>query len=147
MIHITWQDADGQYDDEGRMIAEWNEKLCSWIVCKEFEEAYYKGEIDWWGEDNDFPGACTEKEYLEMFPGAYDYPDIMVSWTWDDEGYYKEFQEHTKEDVTHSNSWRHLNYTKEEAINRTGKYCKFNKYAKNVKVYYNGEKIFDGVLE
>ena len=58
-IFIKYQDAQGQYDEDYNQITEWNDKYCSWVVLPEYEEAYNKGEIDWWGDNNDFPSGET----------------------------------------------------------------------------------------
>lgn len=149
MIKITYQDSSNQYDEDYNEITEWNEKYCSWIVLPEYEEAYKKGEIDWWGEDNDFPRGCTKEEYLEMFPEADRYPNISVTWYWDHDGYKKQFKEELKGDYNFSftNSWGYLNYDEDEAVVLCGHYCDFNKHAYQTVVEYNGKVIFDGKLE
>lgn len=150
MIRIKYQDATAQYDENYVQITEWNEKYCFWIVLPEYENAYYRGEIDWWGEDNDFPRGCTKNEYLELYPDADNYPDIIVIWEWDREGYNKMFNEYpnnNEETQRYCNSWGYLNYDKEKAIKMLGHYCDFNKYAYKTTIKYNNEIIFEGKLE
>lgn len=148
-IRIKYQDASAQYDEDYNQITEWNEKYCSWIVLPEYEESYYNNEIDWWGEDNDFPRGCTKKEYLELFPNADNYPDIYVAWYWDEEGYRKMFKESptSKSQLMYSNTWGYLDYDEEKSIKFCGHYCDFNKYAYKTVIKYNGKIIFEGKLE
>ena len=148
-IFITYQDGQGQYDQNYNQITEWNSKYCSWVVLPEYEEAYNNGEIDWWGEDNDFPAGETMKELQEQYPDADSWPYIHVQWFWTTEGYIKTFHERPKYEhqLRYGNCWEYLNYTKEEAIEKTGRYCDFHKNAYRTVVEYNGEVIFDGKLE
>ena len=148
-IFIKYQDAQGQYDEDYNQITEWNDKYCSWVVLPEYEEAYNNGEIDWWGDDNDFPSGETMAELQAQYPDADTWPVIGVTWFWDEEGYIREFHEkpNTNIPMTYYNSWEYLNYTKDEAIEKLGRYCKFNETAYRVIVKYNTETIFDGKLE
>jgi hypothetical protein len=148
-IFIDYQTGTGQYDTEGRQITEWSDKYCAWIVLPEYEEAYNNGEIDWWGEDNDFPAGETLTELKKEYPNADEWPTIIVTWYWEPEGYLKQFKVNpsSKEVLTYSNSWGYLNYTKEQAIKLCGTYCRFNKYATRVNIKYNNEIIFDGKLD
>lgn len=148
MIKIDGWDGVNQFDEDGNAITEWNEKYCAWVVLPEYEEAYKNGEIDWWGEDNDFPSGLTLEELKKLYPNAENYPDITVIWTWDKDGYRKEFHEPLKTETTsYCRSWGYLDYSKEEAIELVGKYCDWNITAFNTTVIYNGETIFDGKLD
>ena len=124
-IFIKYQDAQGQYDEDYNQITEWNDKYCSWVVLPKYEDAYNNGEIDWWGDDNDFPSGETMAELQAQYPDADTWPVIGVTWFWDEEGYIREFHEKPK----------------------AGRYCKFNETAYKVIVRYNSETIFDGKLE
>ena len=148
-IFIKYQDAQGQYDEDYNQITEWNDKYCSWVVFPEYEDAYNNGEIDWWGDDNDFPSGETMAELQVQYPDADTWPVIGVIWFWNEEGYIRQFHEKPKVNapITYYNSWEYLNYTKEEAIEKLGRYCKFNETAYRVIVKYNSETIFDGKLE
>lgn len=149
MIRIVCQDGSGQYDQNHNQITEWNNKYCSWVVLPEYEEAYENGEIDWWGIDNDFPGGQTMKELQEQYPDADSWPTISVKWYWTEDGYFQEFHKKPKSEyqLDYSKLWEYLNYTKEEAIEKLGRYCNFNKNAYRTVIWYNGETIFDGRLE
>lgn len=145
MIKITQQSATNQYDDDGRAITTWDAKKGAWIVNPEFENE----EINWWGYDNDFPAGQTLAEFEAANPNWAILPDIIVTWTWGVVGYVQAFKEKPtieKTVYTGQRSWGNLDYTKEEAIERLGKYCDFNKYADNTQVEYNGETIFNGKL-
>ena len=148
MIKIVGWDGVNQFDEDGNAITEWNEKYCAWVVLPEYEEAYKNGEIDWWGEDNDFPSGLSLEELKKLYPNADNNPDITVIWTWDKDGYRKEFHEPLDTETTFCcRSWGYLDYSKEEAIELVGKYCDWNVTAFNTKVIYNGETIFDGKLD
>lgn len=148
MIKITYQDGSGQYDQSGNQITEWNDRYCSWVVLSEYEDAYYREEIDWWGMDNDFPSGQTMKELQELYPNANSWPIIDVRWFWTEEGYIKEFHEKPKDksQLSYERRWEYLDYTKEKAIEFLGKYCGFNNNAERVVIKYNYKIIFDGKL-
>lgn len=146
MIRITWQGGFHQYDKYGNEITTWDEKKCAWIVNPEYENE----DIDWWGEDNDFPAGCTLAEYEKDHPNWRDIPDIEVRWTWDEEGWKKQFPDWRKYSIpffpnTCYRSWGYIEYSEQEAIERLGRYCNFNQFA-NTKVIYNGRVIFNGKL-
>jgi len=146
MITITSQDAKHQYDNQGRAITTWNEKYCSWIINPEFENET----IDWQNDANgisEFPRGCTKAQYLEMFPGADNYPDVEVTWYWDEEGYEKAFKTKPRRIQQCTRYWGHIDLTEEEAIKRMGHYCDWNKYAYRTLITYNGKTIFDGKLD
>jgi hypothetical protein len=172
MIHIKSQDGSHQYDDKGNSITTWDAKKCTWIVNKEYENE----NIDWYGEDSDFPAGMTLKQYKENHPYWDKLPDITVIWSWKNrEAYYNQFQEYPQKqtemyqklghlfqacDMRHayeedknfkfpyivSRSWGYLDYTKEQAMEYLACYCDFNKFS-TTKVIYNGEIIFKGKLE
>jgi methionyl-tRNA formyltransferase len=62
MIHISSQDYCGQYDSLGRQITEWDYDLGFWFVLPEFIDDYKSGNIDWYGNDSDFPAGCSRDE-------------------------------------------------------------------------------------
>jgi hypothetical protein len=147
-ITIVSQDGEHQYDENGRAITSWNEKYCSWIINPEYETEI----IDWQDDMNGiskFPRGCTKAHYLELFPGADNYPDIEVTWHWNEEGYEKAFNEKPKpgEILRCTRDWGYINVNEKDAIKRFGHYCDFNKYAYRVIVKYNKKTIFDGKLE
>jgi hypothetical protein len=76
MIKIVRQDGEHQYDELNRTITTWDHKKCAWIVNPEFDN----DEIDWYGEDSDFPAGCTLKEYLLQYPNWDKMPNIKVTW-------------------------------------------------------------------
>lgn len=78
MIRIKSQSGTNQYDEDGTPITEWHDKKCAWIVLPEFE----KEEIDWWGEDSDFPGGYTLTEYIQQHPNWDKIPNINIVWSW-----------------------------------------------------------------
>jgi hypothetical protein len=88
-------------------------------------------------------------ELQAQYPDADTWPVIGVTWFWNEDGYIREFHKKPKANtpMTYYNSWEYLNYTKEEAIEKLGRYCKFNETAYRVIVKYNSETIFDGKLE
>lgn len=147
MITITSQDGEHQYDDQGRAITTWNEKYCSWIINPEFENEI----IDWQDDANgisEFPRGCTKEHYLELFPGANNYPDIEVTWFWNKEGYSKAFRQKLEpEEIQYHKYWGHINTDETGAIKRMGHYCDFNKYAYRTVVKYNSKVIYDGKLD
>jgi len=154
MIHIKSADAIHQYDEQGRAITTWDDKKCAWIVNPEFENQ----EIDWWGNDNDFPAGKTLKDFISSNPTWDKKPDITVKWTWKTKHDMiaclgaptsipeREWYDKTIFPFSDSRSWGHLEYNKEEAIMYLGKYCGFNKNSTTV-VTYNNEVIFEGILE
>lgn len=154
MIRIVSQSAIHQYDENGRAITTWDSKKCSWIVNEEFENE----DIDWWGEDNDFPAGTTLKEFLRNNPNWDKIPDISVTWTWETKEdmmkclgrptSIQEIEWYAKEKFPNSTtrSWGYIDAPKETAVESFGKYCGFNKFS-NTKVSYNGEVIFEGKLE
>ena len=148
MITITSQDGEHQYDEQGRAITTWNEKYCSWIINQEFENET----IDWQDDENgisEFPRGCTKAHYLEMFPGADNYPDVEVTWYWDEAGYEKAFKTKPKpeDSLCCCRYWGHINLSEEDAIRRMGHYGDFNKYAYRTVVKYNNKIIYDGKLD
>ena len=148
MITITSQDGEHQYDEQGRAITTWNEKYCSWIINPEFENDI----INWQDDENgisEFPRGCTKAHYLEMFPGADNYPDIEVTWYWDEAGYEKAFNTKPKPGdlLCCDREWGYIDLTEEDAIRRLGHYCDFNKYAYRTVVKYNNKIIYDGKLD
>ena len=151
MIQIVHQDGEHQYDANGNAITTWNEKYCGWVINSEYENET----IDWQDDANgisEFPRGATEAYYKELYPNADNYPDIIVTWYWDLDGYVKAFHEHPgRADKTFTfnctRSWGYLDYSKEEAISWLGHYCDFNKYAHKTKIVYNHETIFEGKLE
>ena len=154
MIKIVSQDAFQQYDELGNAITYWDAKKCSWIVNTEYEEE----EIDWYGEDSDFPAGCTLAEYESQHPDWKSIPDISVTWTWNTKQRMQaslgrptsigEYEWYDKQTFPYSQSkyWGDIECTKEEAIERFGKYCGFNKGADKTVVKYNNEIIFEGNL-
>lgn len=149
MIQIVSQDGVHQYDKNGNAITTWNEKYCGWVINSEYENET----IDWQDDENgisEFPRGATESYFKELYPNADNYPDIIVTWYWDEDGYIKAFHEKpTKADacLQCTRDWRYLDYTKEKAIKLLGTYCNFNKYAYRTKIVYNREIIFDGKLD
>ena len=144
MIRITSQDAFYQYDNYGNAITTWDDKKCAWIVNSKYEDE----DIDWWGKNNDFPRGMTLKEFEELNPDWKTYPDIFVTWTWDEESYKKQFGEWNKYPLptfptTCTRDWGYLDYTEQEAIEHLGRYCDFDKFATNIKITYNGKIIFN----
>lgn len=148
MIRIISQDGCHQYDEDYNEITTWDDKKCAWIVNPEYENE----EIDWWGEDNDFPAGYTLAEYERNYPDWNSRPDIDVIWTWDEDGYKKAFPDWRRHPIpsfpeTYCRSWGYLDISEEEAINRLGRHCRFNQYAISTKVTYNGKIIYDGKLD
>ena len=146
MIKIVRQDAVHQYDELGRIITTWNSRYCGWVISKEFEN----DSIDWQDDENgisEFPRGGTEDYFRKLYPDADKYPIIYVRWEWDEDGYIKTFKNKSIESLSYSRTWEYLNYSKEEAIERLGRYCHFNEYAKRTLVEYNWMTIFDGVLK
>lgn len=149
MIRITSQDGMYQYDELGRPITEWNEKYCGWVILPEYENEA----IDWQNDENgisEFPRGGTKAYFEKLMPGAENYPDITVIWTWDHAGFKKAFHEDFKNggDTTCCvRSWGYLDYDEQTAIKFLGHYCDFNVHAINTKIIYNEKTIFDGKLE
>lgn len=143
-IVITSQDSEHQYDKLGRAITTWNEKCCSWVIEKEFED----DEINWQKDEigiTEFPRGIRQRD---IDPEVYNYPDIEVTWTWDEDGFMKKFGERMKSgEESYTRTWGYLKLEKDEAINRLGHYCDFNKEAIKTEVKYNGEVIFSGKLK
>lgn len=147
MIRITDQDNIHQYDEYGNPITTWDDKKCAWIVNPEYEDE----DIDWWGEDNDFPQGVTLKEYEEQHPNWASMPDIEVTWTWSEENYKKQFPDWHRFPLPSfptscTRSWGYIDMSEEEAIERLGHYCNFNKHADNVEITYNGKIIHNNKL-
>ena len=154
MIKIKSQDARHQYDEEGYAITTWDAKKCTWIVEPEFENE----RIDWYGKDSDFPSGCTLKEFEAENPNWDKVPDIIVTWTWNtkenmQKGFGRpnsvqesQWYDNTQFPYSGNRSWGYINVPKETTVERFGKFCDFHKYADNVRVLYNGEEIFNGVL-
>lgn len=149
IIRIVSQDGIHQYDANGNAITTWNEKYCGWVINSEYEN----DTIDWQDDANgisEFPRGAIEAYFKELYPNADNYPDIVVTWYWDEDGYIKAFKEKpTRADssLQCTRNWGFLNYSKDKAIKNLGHYCDFNKYAKRTKITYNGETIFDGKLD
>lgn len=161
MIQIKSQDGQHQYDEAGRAITDWHEKLCAWIVNSEFRNH----KIDWWGSDNDFPAGMTMSEAVADNPNWNKMPNIAVTWYWNtkescikafgepstflkrDHDHYRDYWDIQHYPYTASRDWGNLEYNKEKAIEQLGKYCKFNVHAERTVVRYNEETIFDGALK
>ena len=156
MIRIASQSGTHQYDENGRAITTWDAKKCCWIVNSEFENE----EIDWWGEDNDFPRGCTLEHFIKNNPNWDKMPDIKVTWTWNTKEQYEKMGGHPRsfgqshnyyDKLTYpqicTRDWGYIDCPKEEAVKRFADYAGFHKYADNVKVFYNSEKLFDGKYE
>lgn len=151
MIKIRSQDRCHQYDESDNIITTWDKKKCSWIINPEYENS----EIDWWGEDNDFPQGIALADFIKDNPNWNKLPDIIVIWTWNTkEGMMKALKDNDSSwynkqrfPYSESRSWGYLEYTKEEAIEQLGKYCDFYKHADNTKIIYNQETIFNGKLK
>lgn len=146
-IVIEYQDGIHQYDSDYNPITTWNDKYCAWIINEEYEN----DNIDWQAEGEygitEFPCGITLAEAKEMEPDADNYPVIQVTWMWDKVGYFKQFDQLPKDDMSYSKTWEYLDYSKEQAIELLGKYCDFNKHSYLTNVKYNNEVIFDGRLE
>jgi len=146
MIQIKRQDAYHQYDEEGRAITTWDAKKCVWIVNEEFEN----DQIDWWGNDNDFPGGYRLKDFIEANPDWEKIPDITATWYWaDKDDLTLAFHDRTwaldqKYPYSHSKSWGYIECTKEAAVDRFATHCDWNRHASRVVITYNGEVLFDG---
>lgn len=135
MINIAYQTATGQYDSNGRQITHWDEKRCSWIVNKPFIQDYKNNQINWWGNDNDFPVGTTKEIHDKHNPGCSNYPDISLYCVFDQEGFKKGFprEDYNKypNGYSYSKSWGHLNYFFEDAL-RLKNYLPCNKYADKI---------------
>jgi hypothetical protein len=62
MIKIKYQDDIHQYDEDDRPITTWDNKKGFWIINSEYENE----DIDWWGEDNDFPKGVKLNTLYEI---------------------------------------------------------------------------------
>jgi len=143
MIRITSQSATNQYDENGKEITTWDDKKCAWIVNKEFE----REEIDWWGNNNDFPAGQTLAQFVANNPDWDKMPDIQVIWIWTKEEYWKAFKSNIDTAVISAKrTWGYLDYTEEQAIQELGRYADFHKFAGTVQVQYNNKLIFNGKL-
>jgi len=151
MIRIKSQDGIHQYDSGGRAITTWDSKKCAWIVNPEFENE----DIDWWGDDNDFPGGYTLSEFIENNPDWDKKPDISVTWTWNTKESYKRFGGHPSSFGAESDyydkltypfsvtrEWGYLDYDENEAL-KLASYCDFDKKSDSVKVVYNGKVLLE----
>ena len=161
MIRIKSQDAIHQYDEEGRAITTWDSKKCSWIVNPEYENE----QIDWWGDDNDFPAGETNAEFTKRNPKWDNNAVISVTWFWNTkekcirtfgqpssflpkgDPHIRDYWDIQTYPYTSTKQWEYLAYTEEEAIEHLGKYCGFNKTADKTIVRYNDKIIFEGKLE
>lgn len=104
-----------------------------------------------------FDGA---NNYVENNPNWDKMPDIRVTWTWNTKEQYEKMGGHPRSfGQSHdyydklaypqicTRDWGYIDCPKEEAVKRFADYAGFHKYADNVKVFYNGEKLFDGKYE
>lgn len=133
MIHIASQDSMHQYDENGNAITTWNDKCCNWIVNEEYEKAFNNDEIDWWGNDNDFPRGCTMEYQIKNFGDPDKLPDITLIMEWETESDYRKMGpgfDYSKYNypVTVTRNWGYINCTEEEAIER---------FVTNPDSYYN----------
>lgn len=155
MIRIKSQSSDHQYDAEGRAITTWDHKKCSWIVNPEFENE----EIDWYGEDSDFPAGTTLARYIQDHPNWDKMPDIHVTWYWNDKatcikafglphtfGQQSDYWDKQRYPYSASRSWGDIDEPEKSTVERFGKYCSFHKDADRTVVQYNGKVLFDGKL-
>lgn len=153
MIRIKSQDGLHQYDESGRSITTWDDKKCSWIVNPEFENE----EIDWWGNNNDFPAGCTLKRFEQDNPNWNKIPNISVTWTWDTKEDYERmggpphsfgqsFDYYDKLNYPQrcTRSWGYIECSKEDAVKRFANYANFHRFANKIEVYYNNELLFSG---
>lgn len=155
-IRITSQDGSHQYDGQGRAITTWDHKKCAWIVNEEFENE----SIDWWGNDNDFPGGCTLEQFKKDTPDWDNKPDISVSFYWNDKatcirafgsphtfGASADYWDKQHYPYTHHKNWGYLDYKEDETVEALGKFCDFHKHASRVVVTYNSKVLHDGPLK
>lgn len=137
MIKISYTTARGQYDKEGNEICYWDKKRCSWIVHKAYLTEYENNQIDWWGNDNDFPMGTTKQRYDSMFKGNNNYPDIYLRVEFTQEEFKKGFprEDHRKypNGYSYTRHWEHINYTFEEA-KKIIDYLTCNKFAHHITV-------------
>lgn len=155
MIHIKRQDGIHQYDEYGNAITTRNDKCCNWIVNEEYVEAYNNDEIDWWGEDNDFPRGCSMEYQIANFGDPYALPDISLEMTWETEDDYRkmgatdhfEYSSYSYP-LTIYRHWGYLNYSEKEAIeslvtNPQSYYHSIAKGSTRCKLTYNGKIIYE----
>jgi len=155
-IRIKSQDGSHQYDGEGRAITTWDHKKCAWIVNEEFENE----KIDWWGNDNDFPGGCTLEQFEANTPDWDKKPDISVSWYWNDKatclrafgsphtfGADFDYWEKQRYPYQHHKNWGYLDYKEDEVVEALGKFADHHRHASRVIVKYNGKVLHDGPLK
>ena len=146
MIQISAQDGMHQYDKRGRAITTWDDKKCNWIVNEQFADE----EINWWGEDNDYPQGYTLAEFIVSHPDWESLPDIKVTWRWDTkESYKKSFGRDTNcNDLVfpqfHTRKWGYMNYTISEAVDLGKRYCGFARLADWTEISFNGESVWCG---
>lgn len=131
---IVKQDTFHQYDEDGNAITTWDNIKCVWIVEPKFE----KDIIDW----DLFQKGITLEKFKEQNPNWDKKPVIVVEWTYNEESFKKAFPGHPFS-KTIVRDWNYINYSKEEAILRLGKYAGFYKYADNVRITYDGKEIFN----
>ncbi len=149
-IKIVSQCSSHQYDALGNIVTNWDNKKCAWIVVKNFENK----EIDWWGNENDFPAGYTLADYEKQYPNWDKLPDIKVTWAWNTKetcikafgsphsfGKPSNYWDLQRYPYTHEQSWGYLDYTKEQAIDLRS-YANFDVYADGVTIEYNGEIIY-----
>ena len=155
MIKIKSQSATNQYDEEENSITTWDYKKCSWIVNAEYDDE----EINWWGENNDFPAGTTLERFIQDNPNWDKKPDVVVTWIWNTaESYEKAFgspssfgqsadyYQKQSYPMSCTRSWGYLDYGEKEAVDRLGKYCGFHEKADKTIVRYNHKIIFEGKL-
>ena len=157
---ISNQDGTHQYDYDGNVITTWDERRCCWIVNPEFE----KDEIDWYGDDSDFPSGCTIEEFKRNNPDFDNNPEVVVIWYWNDKetcikafgephtfqhksAYNPRYWEEMKYPFVHTKTITWMDIPESEAVETLGKYADFNKFASRVVVKYNGKILHDGVLK
>jgi len=158
-VHINSMDGQHQYSD-GVPITDWHSKKCAWIIRPEFEDQ----EINFWGKDNDYPGAYTLKEFEDSHPNWDKLPSISVTWYWNtkeacikafgqpssflkrDDRHILDYWDIQHYPYIHHKSWGYIECVEDEAVERFGKYCSFNQYADRVRVTYNDKVIHDGIL-
>jgi hypothetical protein len=156
MIRIVSTNGRHQYDTQGRAITTWDEKKCTWIINSDFEHA----EIDWWGEDNDFPAGETLAAFEKRNPDWNKIPDITATWYWNTKescikafGFPRSFgqpadywdKQHYPYSATRA--WGYIDEKEETTVERFGKYCDFHRHADRVVVTYNGKVLHDGILK
>lgn len=145
MINIAYQDGKGQYDESGNQITHWDEKRCSWIVNKPYIKDYKNGNINWYGEDNDFARGTTKEEYQNDYPGANNFPDITLRVEFSQEGFKKGFPGENSSNYPNGYSyhryWGYLDYSFEES-KRLVNYLPCNIHADKITLTWsiNGKK-------